>query len=91
MAAFAKSVLLAETYDESEDPTGWWISEKLDGVSCEELLKKKMFINYVKKVRAYWNGSNFYSRAANLFYAPKSFTKDLPKCALDGELWCVFI
>lgn len=34
MAAFAKSVLLAETYDEEMDPTGWWISEKLDGVSC---------------------------------------------------------
>lgn len=34
MAAFAKSVLLAETYDEEMDPTGWWISEKLDGVSA---------------------------------------------------------
>ena len=34
MAAFAKSVLLAETYDEEMDPTGWWISEKLDGVWC---------------------------------------------------------
>eukprot|EP01119_Soliformovum_irregulare_P017480 TRINITY_DN5207_c0_g1_i1.p1 TRINITY_DN5207_c0_g1~~TRINITY_DN5207_c0_g1_i1.p1 ORF type:complete len:557 (-),score=200.99 TRINITY_DN5207_c0_g1_i1:3-1673(-) len=66
----AKSVLLAETWDESIDPTGYWISEKLDGV------------------RAYWDGERFYSRNGNRFYAPEFFTKDLPKKALDGELWC---
>ena len=27
-------VLLAQTWDESIDPTGWWMSEKLDGVRC---------------------------------------------------------
>jgi DNA ligase-1 len=27
-------VLLAQTWDESVDPTGWWMSEKLDGVRC---------------------------------------------------------
>ena len=27
-------VMLAHTWDESIDPTGWWISEKLDGVRC---------------------------------------------------------
>lgn len=33
MAAFAKNVMLAETWDEKTvDPKGWWISEKLDGV-----------------------------------------------------------
>jgi ATP-dependent DNA ligase len=33
MAAFAKNVMLAETWDEkTTDPKGWWISEKLDGV-----------------------------------------------------------
>jgi DNA ligase-1 len=37
--------MLAHVFDpEKHDPTGWWMSEKLDGV------------------RAYWTGSNFYSR-----------------------------
>jgi len=32
MASEARSVLLAEKWDESKDPTGWWMGEKLDGV-----------------------------------------------------------
>lgn len=32
MAHEASSVLLAKTWDESIDPTGWWMSEKLDGI-----------------------------------------------------------
>lgn len=28
------NVLLAQTWDESVDPTGWIMSEKLDGVRC---------------------------------------------------------
>lgn len=44
MAKEAQSVMLAERWTEDVDPTGYWMSEKLDGV------------------RAYWNGSNFYSR-----------------------------
>jgi hypothetical protein len=31
MADKARNVLLAETWDESVDPTGWWISEKVSG------------------------------------------------------------
>jgi DNA ligase-1 len=27
-------VLLAETWDDSVDPSGWYMSEKLDGVRC---------------------------------------------------------
>lgn len=39
-------------------------------------------------VRAFWNGKCFYSRLGNPFYAPKWFTKDLPKdIHLDGELF----
>lgn len=39
-------------------------------------------------VRAFWNGKCFYSRLGNPFYAPKWFTKDLPKdFHLDGELF----
>lgn len=39
-------------------------------------------------VRAYWSGSNFYSRGGNEFFAPAWFTADLPRTPLDGELWC---
>eukprot|EP00039_Didymoeca_costata_P033412 m.42194 g.42194 ORF g.42194 m.42194 type:complete len:382 (-) comp9856_c0_seq1:65-1210(-) len=65
----AQQVLLAKKWDESVDPKGWWMSEKLDGV------------------RAYWDGSRFYSRNGNVFYAPDFFKKGLPKTPLDGELW----
>lgn len=72
--AFQRGVLLAETFAKMKappDPSGWWVSEKLDGV------------------RAYWNGSDFYSRNGLLFNAPKWFKAGLPKDAhLDGELWC---
>jgi len=73
--AFKRGVLLAETLEKVKpappDPTGWFISEKLDGV------------------RAYWNGTNFYSRNGLLFDAPEWFKAGLPKDThLDGELWC---
>lgn len=39
-------------------------------------------------VRAWWNGEDFLSRAGNIFHAPESFKKHLPKdVILDGELW----
>ncbi|UJR31854.1 hypothetical protein I4U23_019330 [Adineta vaga] len=70
MSTAATQVLLAETWSEDIDPTGWWMSEKLDGV------------------RAYWSGSNFYSRQGNLFHVPDFFKAALPKVPLDGEIWC---
>jgi DNA ligase-1 len=61
MAQAAKKLMLAETYEDSMDPTGnssgfylssdcegWWLSEKLDGM------------------RAYWSGSSFWSRQVSL-------------------------
>jgi len=30
-------------------------------------------------VRAYWDGTNFYSRQGNIFHAPPWFIQDLPK------------
>ena len=39
-----KGVMLAENWAPDQDPTGFLMSEKLDGV------------------RAFWNGSNLYSR-----------------------------
>lgn len=39
-------------------------------------------------MRAYFDGTNFYSRAGNKFQAPPFFSKHLPKNQpLDGELW----
>ena len=38
-------------------------------------------------VRAYWDGEKLISRSGKIFPAPKFFTKDFPKTALDGELW----
>lgn len=64
-------VMLAQTYNpELHDPTGWLMSEKLDGVRC------------------YTNGNGtMYTRNGNLFYAPKWWKDQLPKMALDGELF----
>lgn len=38
-------------------------------------------------VRAWWDGTTFWSRDGNEYRAPESFTKDIPKVVLDGELW----
>jgi DNA ligase-1 len=37
--------------------------------------------------RCYWNSTQLLSRNGNVIYAPRWFTKDLPKIALDGEIW----
>jgi DNA ligase-1 len=67
----APKLMLAHKWDEEfHDPTGYWVSEKYDGL------------------RAFWDGAKFLSRAGNPFYAPKFFTKNLPKdVTLDGELY----
>jgi DNA ligase-1 len=38
-------------------------------------------------VRAFWDGTRFWSRQGNLFHAPDWFTAGLPSVPLDGELW----
>ena len=62
------NMTLANEYA-GQNPTGWVMSEKLDGV------------------RAYWDGEKFLSRNGNLFHAPIWFTEQMPKVALDGELF----
>ena len=37
MSTAATQVLLAETWSEDVNPTGWWMSEKLDGVRYVKL------------------------------------------------------
>lgn len=64
-----ENVLLAKKWEKDIDPTGWLMSEKMDGV------------------RAFWTGTSIYSRNKNRFWAPDFFTKNFPKCQLDGELW----
>jgi len=63
--------MLAHVYDpEKNDPTGWLMSEKLDGVRC------------------YYDGvGKLYTRTGNPFYVPDWWKKNLPKIAMDGELW----
>lgn len=38
-------------------------------------------------VRAYWSGKQLLSRSGKTIPAPKYFLEQLPKVALDGELW----
>jgi DNA ligase-1 len=38
-------------------------------------------------MRLYWTGSEFVTRRGNVLTAPKSVTEQLPKIALDGEIW----
>lgn len=66
----AIEVMLAQTYDPTrDDPSGWLMSEKMDGVRC------------------YWSGTCLYTRTGKLIFAPKEWKDQLPKLALDGELW----
>lgn len=65
-------MLLAKTYDPSiHNPTGWWMSEKLDGIRAVwDPVKKQLS-----------------SRNGNVFVAPDFFIKDAPNVWLDGEIW----
>ncbi|KAJ3119220.1 DEAH (Asp-Glu-Ala-His) box polypeptide 34 [Nowakowskiella sp. JEL0407] len=68
----APKVLLAESYSLDTDPTGYWMSEKLDGVRAIWDPKLKTFL----------------SRTGNSFFAPPSFTENYPTdMSLDGELF----
>lgn len=65
-----RDVLLAEKWTPAVDPTGYWMSEKLDGV------------------RAYWDGSDMFSRNGNRFDIPDWFRVLLPRQThIDGELY----
>jgi DNA ligase-1 len=70
-------VMLADKYyDKDEvpivDPTGWYLSEKLDGMRAWWDSKER----------------KFYARSGNLISCPDFFTAGLPSDTdLDGELW----
>ncbi|GLE09585.1 hypothetical protein PINS_up021313 [Pythium insidiosum] len=69
----APKLLLAKKWErEKNDPVGWWMSEKLDGVRAFWRAEKQVFL----------------SRLGNVFPAPDWFTNCLPKDQdLDGELF----
>ncbi|ETL83378.1 hypothetical protein L917_16668 [Phytophthora nicotianae] len=69
----APKVLLAKKWErEKDDPVGWWISEKLDGVRAFWDSSKKIFL----------------SRLGNEYPAPSWFTTGFPEDVdLDGELF----
>ncbi|KAI8621317.1 hypothetical protein BC830DRAFT_277038 [Chytriomyces sp. MP71] len=67
------ALLLADKWDEAKtDPTGWWVSEKLDGVRALWDHERGEFV----------------SRLGNVFTAPDWFKDTMPeKESLDGELF----
>ncbi|KAG2760289.1 hypothetical protein JG687_00006609 [Phytophthora cactorum] len=69
----APKVLLAKKWErDKDDPVGWWISEKLDGVRAFWDSSKKIFL----------------SRLGNEYPAPSWFTAGFPDDVdLDGELF----
>ncbi|KAJ6466915.1 hypothetical protein C8R45DRAFT_838778 [Mycena sanguinolenta] len=72
-------LLLANKWDidSGPDPTGWWMSEKLDGVRC-----------VVFSLATFYDGKGMVSRLGNPFTPPQWFLDKLPKdCTLDGELF----
>jgi len=64
-------LLLANKWEEKIDPTGWWISEKLDGM--------RAFWDPAKGC--------LLSRLGNEVLCPKALLAGLPDVALDGELF----
>ena len=64
-------VLLAKTWNESIDPTGYYISEKLDGVRAYWIARL----------------GKLFTRDGNEIKAPDWFLKGFPDFDLDGELF----
>lgn len=65
------ALLLANKWEDRVDPTGWWISEKVDGM--------RAFWDPVKRC--------LFSRLGNAILCPKALLAGLPDEALDGELF----
>ena len=65
-------MMSATLWDESKNPTGWWMTEKYDGM------------------RLFWDGHSFWTRLGKKVKVPEDLAQQMPKEALDGELWFVF-
>jgi DNA ligase-1 len=38
-------------------------------------------------VRAFWDGNKFWTQSGIEMKAPREYIRDMPRTALDGELW----
>lgn len=76
-----------------EDLTGWFLSEKLDGVRCfwdggisiGKPKKEIPWANLSKNTEHVCTG--LWSRYGNIIHVPKDWTKGLPSIPLDGEIY----
>jgi len=91
----------ANTYKGTENITGWYASEKLDGYRAfwdgglsrgqrvgDVPYAAKVIVSSGKPKK--WldkEATGLWSRYANPIWAPNSFLNQLPCCMLDGELW----
>lgn len=68
-------LLLANKWDLEKgiDPTGWWISEKLDGVRYVGFHSSLLNKCLTSCVRAYFDGKSMISRLGNPFTPPQWF------------------
>lgn len=89
-------LMLAGTYDpESHDPTGWFMSEKLDGMRCfwDGGISRGLPAGEVPYANCANGGEDhvstgLWSRGGKVVHAPEWFVNDLPPgTLLDGELW----
>jgi DNA ligase-1 len=67
--------LLAHSWDGDIDPTGYFISEKFDGLRA------------IWDGKEFWSRENAATKKSNIFYAPDFFKAGMPDHPLDGELF----
>jgi len=92
-------LMLAGSYDESKktciDPTGWYMSEKLDGMRCfwdggiskGKVVTDVPYANWNEKDK-HLTATGLWSRGGKVIHAPEWFTQNLPRLhMLDGEMW----
>jgi len=85
-------VMLAHNYID-QDPTGYWMSEKMDGMRAfwdGGITRgyEKHTVPWSHKTRPYDLSTGLWSRYGNPIYAPDWWLDGLPKNhPLDGELW----
>lgn len=87
-------LMLAKPATGSEEISGWFMSEKIDGMRCfwdggistGLPISQIPWANVGKGEEAISTG--LWSRYGNPIYAPDWFVDALPQCFLDGELHC---
>jgi DNA ligase-1 len=72
-------LLLANKWDldDGPDPTGWWMSEKLDGVRYAAFSRMLCVMLISDPPRTYWDGKQMLSRLGNPFTPPDWFLESM--------------